>query len=959
MPADSPLDPRYEKARQLLASGHALAAAALLEVLVREAPDAARWNDWASAQRLLARPAEAEDGYFQALESNPWCWQALGNLGLLWSEQRRWREAAPVLERAVACQGGPQAPEALRREAARARREGDTGAGPAASGLRLLWIHDQLPESDRSGAEQRVAVLLAELQRQGHAVTYWARAGAGQERYLPPLARICARIFYGDSARLRWRGDQPAAACLEDLLAGERFDAAIISHWHWNVWSCAEQYVPLLRQHAPAARVIVLSEDHHGLREERLAALTGNWADRERARNYAARELDVYRRADLVWGVSSADRESLLRREPGLKIEVLPPLADPSPPGPDWAGREGLVFLGEYRNPANLDGLDWFLGAIWPQVRERLPEVRLHLVGSHLPDSYARQPGIAADGFAPELGPVFRRHRLAICPIRFGTGITTKNLAALRYGLPFVTTSCGAEGLDLRDGETALIADEPAVFADAVVRAYQDRALWERLVAQERAHAAGQFSSARLAARIEETLAQVMAAPAQLGLALTPISPLWVETQYPEVLSHQPSHQRVALRARRYLDLAAREMAAGRRETARQQCGHALCLARDPTDPWGAEIQSWLERLGDTAPPPRRRAGRLELSVLIPTHNRRATLQQCLAALAAQTLAMEQFEVIVVDDGSEDDTAAWRAAWTPPFAFRFARQDAAGAGAARRRAVEMARGERVLLINDDTMLAPDSLAAHLKAGRRRDGQRLAVLGDFAAAESARRRALPFAVGTQTVLFPHPRLRPGERLGYLGCMTCNLSLPRVAVLAAGNFDPAFAVAEDTELGVRLEDRGWGVIYEPAAYATHEHGPFAAADFVARARRYGPAQLRLHRKHPRLLGDGSGRLGRLDAATREAMRAAVERSSGQIAEYVRAIAAFDDRDFEPYFSRWMGLHTAADTVMAKFAQMLLPVHWHYVYASLLAAWEELPPAAAEPGREMAIAAAGAEA
>ncbi|MGH9491428.1 MAG: hypothetical protein ACRD17_13025, partial [Terriglobales bacterium] len=95
MPADSQLDPRYEKARQLLASGHAQAAAALLEVLVREAPDAARWNDWASAQRLLARPDQAAEGYYRALESNPWCWQALGNLGLLWSEQRRWREAAP------------------------------------------------------------------------------------------------------------------------------------------------------------------------------------------------------------------------------------------------------------------------------------------------------------------------------------------------------------------------------------------------------------------------------------------------------------------------------------------------------------------------------------------------------------------------------------------------------------------------------------------------------------------------------------------------------------------------------------------------------------------------------------------------------------------------------------------------------------------------------------------------
>lgn len=955
-----------------LREGDAERASGVFAEVLRHAPTAEAWSDWAKTRRLLGDLNGAESGLLHALQLEARSGAVLADLGRLWASQELWSIAAPVLEHAVALHGGVAAPAPLRAAATAARRQ-EPASNPLATGLRVLWIHDQLPESDRSGAEQRVAVLLAELRRQGHAVTYFARAGAGQERYLRPLAQMCERILYCDALRTRWLSDAPAAARIERLLSESRFDLAVVSHWHWNVWACSEQYVQLIRSLAPGTRIIVLSEDHHGLREERLAALTGEWTDRERAYNYSARELDAYRRADMVWAVSTADRASLLARASDLAIEVLPPIVQLAPPGPGWEARDGIVFLGEYLNAANRQGIEWFLEAILPRVRAQLPDVKLHLVGSHLPPEYNRYPGVVADGFAPDLAPVFARHRLAVCPIAFGTGIKTKNLAALRYGLPFVTTTCGAEGMDLRDGETALIADDPAAFAARVVTLYRDETLWRMLSAGGREHAAAAFSPARLAERIRETLDQVMAQPAQPGRPLTAVSPLWVEATYPDVLTHQPESERVQFRARRYLDLAQRELALGRFDAARHQCGHALNLARHPANPLLPRIEALLGQIArrDQSAPlaaaapanaaartrSRRGASRAPaISVIIPTYNRRATLERCLQALGAQTLHPEEFEVIVVDDGSGDDTAAFCQSFRPAFTFRFSTQPNAGAGAARRHAVTLARGERLLLMNDDTIAAPELLATHLAAGRRGDARRLAVLGDFRYPESARGRALTCALAAKPILFLQPALAPGAELNYVGFMTCNISLPRTAVLAAGNFDAAFPVAEDTELGARLQERGWGVLYEPAAGAIHDHGRFTSGDFVARARRYGPANLRLYRKHPYLLAGGPTLLGRLDDAARQAMRCWTEQHGPQIAESLRAIAAFDAIDFRPFFSRWMGNQTAAEVVVAQFAQALLPIHWYYVYDSLLAAWDQSPPVAAASRPRPAMAAMG---
>src|SRR5262249_32099333 len=197
------------------------------------------------------------------------------------------------------------------------------------------------------------------------------------------------------------------------------------------------------------------------------------------------------------------------------------------------------------------------------------------------------------------------------------------------------------------------------------------------------------------------------------------------------------------------------------------------------------------------------------------------------------------WEVIVVDDGSSDGTDSFLPNFSLPYNLRYIRQTNQGAGAARRAGVETARGEFLLFCNDDTIACSTLLAEHLRVHQEHPREKLAVLGEFQPSELCPERALSLWVNTSPFFFPQQTLQAGHLYGSSYFVTCNLSISREAVLAAGNFDSTFRVAEDTELGARLEKMGFRVFYHPLAMATHEHGQFTTEDLLRRGTRYGAA------------------------------------------------------------------------------------------------------------------------
>jgi len=579
----------------LAQAGKAAEALPFLAAALRDEETSERWNDWATCQMACQRPNEAEQAYRRAIELDPQNAEALANFSVLLVNRKRDQEAVPFLERALAIPGGRHH-QALQDLLARCRVAAGVATAPAAGAnvaqpprnlpekgpLRILVIHETLPQTDCGGADVRLMQIVCALRAMGHAVTFIARLGMQRVRYEPPLKALGIQVYANDGPRVQFLGlDIRPDWSFDEVLQTGRFDAAILYHWFWTGPSVAEHYVPIIRRLSPATRVAVLSDDRHGLRELQMAALTGYMTDVERGNDFQDRETETYRRSDIILGISEEDFAGFHKITPDLETLLLPMIAEQARAGPGPDKRKHLLFLGSFSNLANRDALDWFLGRVWPKIRERLPEVEMHLAGSSMPDSFrSLGNGIVGMGRADDLALIHAQHRVFVSPVRYGTGIKTKNLAALSHGIPVVTTTIGAEGLNLRDGETVSIADDEESFAEAVVRLYQDDRLWRKQAKAAREHIQQQFSPEKLMAGLGRLIERARKLqPKPFDPDFVPSYQL-VERFFPEVLTHQPRDERPGVRLVAYVHLGERFLGQGKPAQALSQFRHAFHYVR-------------------------------------------------------------------------------------------------------------------------------------------------------------------------------------------------------------------------------------------------------------------------------------------------------------------------------------------------------------------------------------------
>lgn len=154
------------------------------------------------------------------------------------------------------------------------------------------------------------------------------------------------------------------------------------------------------------------------------------------------------------------------------------------------------MFLGGFNHPPNVDSVVYFAEEIFPLITSKLPDICLYIVGSNPPREVLslQSSNIKVTGLVPELTPYFESSRVFVAPLRYGAGVKGKIVQSMAHGLPVVTTSIGAEGMGLIDGENALIADTPQEFAAQVIRLYNDEELWYRLSANSIKHVEKNYS---------------------------------------------------------------------------------------------------------------------------------------------------------------------------------------------------------------------------------------------------------------------------------------------------------------------------------------------------------------------------------------------------------------------------------------------------------------------------------
>jgi glycosyltransferase involved in cell wall biosynthesis len=164
--------------------------------------------------------------------------------------------------------------------------------------------------------------------------------------------------------------------------------------------------------------------------------------------------------------------------------------------------------------PPNAEGMIWFIDEILPLLRQRSGSVALDIVGKRPPAGLrqraARDPAVCLAGYVADLGPIMACAAVFIVPLLAGSGMRVKILTAMAYGVPVVSTTYGAEGIDAVDGQDLLLADTPAGFATAVVGLLADPARAARIGTAGRRLVTRRYDFRQLLAPLEALLAPEM-----------------------------------------------------------------------------------------------------------------------------------------------------------------------------------------------------------------------------------------------------------------------------------------------------------------------------------------------------------------------------------------------------------------------------------------------------------------
>ena len=189
---------------------------------------------------------------------------------------------------------------------------------------------------------------------------------------------------------------------------------------------------------------------------------------------------------DAVTCTSDIDAAVFQRHCARDTIEIVPNGVDVTHYQPDFSAEASahLIYIGSMDWYPNEDAVSFFADEVLPRIQTSVPDVRFSIVGgnpSARVQKLAERKGVVVTGRVPEIKPYFAEATVFVVPLRIGSGTRLKILEALAMGKAIVSTSVGAEGLDLKDGAEIFIADEPEVFADAVTRLLTDTLLRRRI----------------------------------------------------------------------------------------------------------------------------------------------------------------------------------------------------------------------------------------------------------------------------------------------------------------------------------------------------------------------------------------------------------------------------------------------------------------------------------------------
>lgn len=203
-------------------------------------------------------------------------------------------------------------------------------------------------------------------------------------------------------------------------------------------------------------------------------------------------EREICHKFSKIIAMSEIDKERLLELNENLDVSVVPNGVDTHYISPeiDQEDSGSLLFIGWMKHYPNRDAMIFFLKEVFPLIIKEIPSIKVYIVGQHAPQELLTlaksNPNIICTGYVEDVREYLHKCTVYICPLRIGGGTRLKILEAMAAGIPIVSTTVGAEGLSVKQGENILLSDSPEMFAKETIRLLNNLELRNKLVKNAR-----------------------------------------------------------------------------------------------------------------------------------------------------------------------------------------------------------------------------------------------------------------------------------------------------------------------------------------------------------------------------------------------------------------------------------------------------------------------------------------
>ncbi len=337
----------------------------------------------------------------------------------------------------------------------------------------IVFFVGAIPAHDKDSGSNRLKEIIQAYLQLGYLVSIVKnKTFFDKNEYISYYQKLGVNVFYEHKIKIK----------LEQYVENNFSKASIA--WFYNPEVFFEYYT-IAEKYLPQVKLVYDMVDIHHLRFKRGMELEP--ANKIYKREYERlKHLESFaaKKADYVLTISDFDQNYMTQFCDISKIITLSNvhyLKTTVDNTLSFEQRNDILFIGSSHAP-NIDALYFLYNEVMPLVWKKIPDLKVNIIGN-VKDFVKNidNPNFIFKGFVPDIELHFSSHKLMIAPLRYGAGVKGKIGQAFEYFLPVVTTSIGAEGMQLINGDNALINDDAVGLANSIIELYSNKNIWLKL----------------------------------------------------------------------------------------------------------------------------------------------------------------------------------------------------------------------------------------------------------------------------------------------------------------------------------------------------------------------------------------------------------------------------------------------------------------------------------------------